>query len=65
MSHETGSTGGRNAALMDAYTDAGGNVNPSAWGVELGVLAPFTEAGANGLDGRFHANDAANILWED
>jgi hypothetical protein len=50
---------------MHAYTDAGGNVNPSSRGIELGTLTPFTKAGANRLDGRFHADDAANLLWKD
>jgi hypothetical protein len=50
---------------MHAYTDAGGNMNPSARGVELRVFTPFTETGANRLDGSFHADNAANLLWED
>jgi hypothetical protein len=50
---------------MHAYADTRGNVNPSPRGVELGILAPFTEASANRLDGSFHADDAANLLWKD
>ena len=58
VSHEPGRVGRRNTALVHAHADAGRNVNPSARGVELGILTPITEAGADSVDCRLHTDNA-------
>src|SRR4030095_3712086 len=64
VGHKSGCLGCRHTALVYAHTHTRGNVNPSPRGIELCILPPFTEAGATRLDGGFHPDDAANLLWE-
>jgi hypothetical protein len=65
MGHEAGGAGGGHAALMDTYSDASRNVDAAPRCVQLRILAPFPKAGANRLDGSFHADDAAYLFRQD
>src|SRR5262245_8917318 len=62
MGHEASGAGAGHTALVNTNSDAGWNVDAAPRCVELRILAPFSEASADRVDGGFHANDAADLL---